>query len=591
MAEVIVEIPGESSSPTFELVDGEAVLVGREPDPARLAGAEAAAPARTMAVPAPSISANHVLIDRRAGTTTVVDLRSRNGTWLRLPAGDRVEVRSQQPLLLRLSSTAGGADPDPAPDDASWSGPDDYHRGIAASVVAWLERRHVPARVSAQRRKDGGDGRGAIPLANGFILSVVPHGTVDDSWEQLVETLWRYVNAQNLVYSNEEDARSEGLILASPAIRKAHRRVVDAAERGLRLLLVGPSGAGKDGLARCYHRHTGRTGLFVTKNCSMFTRDLLRVELFGAEQGAFTTAVRRIIGAVERAHGGTLFLDEIGDMALDVQAMLLTFLDRGEFERLGQDGPARRSDLRVVSATNQDLRAATERGDFRRDLWYRLAGCVVEVPPLRERPEDLEGYLRRSRGDRRGEPSEPGGLRRGGADADGRDERSVDLWDALAPGARAAVLAHPWQGNFRELASFVEQLPRPAAPPSPGSIDEATCAEALRHVALGLPAASPAPSVVDHGLDLDRLSGEAARAFVEDFTHPLASWDDVKTFLERYLKPLLFAQLSGATRLARLDDADIHAVAASVDADRGTAGKQLARYFERFVGRVRRAMP
>jgi sigma-54 specific flagellar transcriptional regulator A len=113
------------------------------------------------------------------------------------------------------------------------------------------------------------------------------------------------------------------------AIRTAHREVVEAAQRDAKtLLIMGPSGAGKEVLAEVFHRASGRSGPLITTNCSTFRKELLRSELFGAEPGSFTSATRRIVGAVERAQGGTLFLDEIGELPIDLQAMFLRFLDR-----------------------------------------------------------------------------------------------------------------------------------------------------------------------------------------------------------------------------------------------------------------------
>src|SRR5262249_22796063 len=153
---------------------------------------------------------------------------------------------------------------------------------------------------------------------------------------------------QNDLFVIERELRQEGIILASPVMRHVYRSVVEAARRGQRVLIMGPTGAGKEALARCYHKHSGRSGAFVARNCGMMSKDFLRAELFGAERGSFTGAVQRIIGAVERANAGTLFLDEIGELPADVQPMLLRFLDGGEYERLGQFGAVCHADVRIV---------------------------------------------------------------------------------------------------------------------------------------------------------------------------------------------------------------------------------------------------
>jgi DNA-binding NtrC family response regulator len=214
-----------------------------------------------------------------------------------------------------------------------------------------------------------------------------------------------------------------------------------------------------------------------------------------------------------------------------------------------------------VCATNKDLRAATLQGDFREDLWYRIAGQVVHVPPLRERPEDIEAFLRAHR------------IERG------------DAWTVLDAAARALVLAHGWNGNFRELMAFAVRIPRDAAP---GGIDAGACGTILDDIALAprsappASAAAPAPAAATPALDIARLAGEAFQQFTADYGQGLRRWDHVKEYVERYLKPLLFAELSGASKLARREDAVIPALASEIDADRGTVLKHLQRYFERF---------
>jgi DNA-binding NtrC family response regulator len=557
-SQLVIEVAGEPVK-LIDLGDDDAVLVGRAPDPDKL-GALNDGRIRSVTVPPPSVSANHLVVRRHGDVTLLVDTASRNGTWLHLPAGDRVEVRSTRPLQIRLAASPAPVETDQGPGEATWIDREDFHTGVIAAVRAWFDALGIAARVTASPadrplRDDRAAGR--LPLANGQRLEVVPTRTVDAAWNETLQALWRYVNSQNAIFSSEEETRDEGMILASPAIRHAHLQVVSAAQRGLRLLLIGPSGSGKDGLARCYHRHSRRAGAFIAKNCSMLSRDLLRAELFGAEKGAYTTAVQRVVGAVEACHGGTLFLDEIGEMSADVQPFLLKFLDRGEYERMGSYDTLRSADVRLVCATNKDLRAATLRGEFRADLWYRIAGQVVQVPSLRERPEDIEAFLRGQLLDRR-----------------------VDQWSALDGESRQLVLAHPWDGNFRELTTFAMRMPRDVGP---GSISPATCQGMLDEVALVPRAPSPPPRpAATPALDLARLAGDAARHFATDYGHDLQRWDDVKECVERYLKPLLFAELSGASALARREDATIPALADAVDADRGTVLKHLNRYFERF---------
>jgi transcriptional regulator with PAS, ATPase and Fis domain len=370
--------------------------------------------------------------------------------------------------------------------------------------------------------------------------------------------------AEALAESVRRWTRREGLVLASPAIRTAHGDVVDAAQADTRtLLLTGPTGAGKEMLAEVFHRHARSSGPFVAVNCALFSKELLRSELFGAEPGSFTGANRRIIGAVERAQGGTLFLDEIGDLPTQIQPMLLRFLDRREYENLGQYGKVQRADVRVVAATNRDLRESTREGTFRADLWYRLSVHVVDVPPLRERWDDVVAYLKSA------------------TMCDG----TSSLYDALSPTALDMLRGHPWEGNFRELVNFRERLPKSA---SPGGIHAAGCRRALEVGSLRpVPAtAVPASRTRSAAGNWVELMARAIHAFVEDHGREPENWDDQKEWNEKYLKPLIFHELSGATPARPLDPEALSTLASrcatSVQADRGTALKQLSRYFQRF---------
>ncbi len=554
---LMIDLPGGPTE-SLAIEAGETYLLGRDPDAEKL---EAPGRARAVVLRSPSVSANHFLVRSDGHQVTVTDAGSRNGTWLKLPPGEPIGVIAPT-VTVRLSpgSATHGDGVDSAPQTPRWTGSHDFHLGIADVVSAWLREKGVLARVATRtaRGENGNElwARGEIPLANGMRLEVSSVETDDGRWQTLLTSLWRWSTQMNALYREEEDSRNEGFILASPAIRRAHSLVTDAAKRGLRLLLLGPSGSGKDGLARAYHRHSARGGAFVAKNCSMFNRELLRSELFGAEQGAFTTAVRRIVGAVESANGGTLFLDEIGEMPLDVQPLLLTFLDRGEYERMG-GGPVRRADVQLVCATNKDLRTSTTAGEFREDLWYRIAGQVVEVPPLRERPEDVETYLRLHRM------------------PDGNDAHSI-----LSPAARARLLADPLPGNFRALANFVGKLPSQA---EPESVSAQTCDALLRDAR---PGHAPHPRVNETGGErrpgLAVLASAAAAAYEEDHAAVPGRWDEVKEYIERYLKPLLYAHLGGVANTAK-EQVSPGDVAQVLESDRGTAQKQLNRYFERFL--------
>lgn len=548
---------------TAELDERRALLIGRAPDPqaVRLAPDVSGRSIEAAPVDGASVSANHVIVWCEQGTACVRDMESRNGTWLRLPAAETLRVSGPE-VVLQLAQAAGGTAADDEPSAPTWTAGGDYAQGVADSIERWLEAHRIEAHATVVT--DPAESGGAptrIPLATGESLDITPRGTVNASWSRLLMQLWRWTARQNAVFKTEEETRREGMILASRPIRAAHREVVEAATRGAPcLLLTGPPGAGKEMLAEVFHRHSGRSGPFVAVNCALFTKELLRSELFGAEAGSFTGATRRIVGAVERAQGGTLFLDEIGELPGDVQPMLLRFLDRHEYERLGQYGKVQRADVRVVAATNRDLREATRTGQFRADLWWRISVYEVEVPPLRTRWDDVNAYLEAVRGD------------------DGRGS----LREMLAPEAIEILRTHPWEGNFRELRSVAERLSRA------GPIDVAACRRALDRSSLSRAPSRPSP-VPTESADWSALVSRAVQAFVEDHGREPNVWDDQKEWNEKYLKPILFFHLSGAaSHPPPTSDEALRSLASklavTVRADRGTAAKQLERYFERFRG-------
>jgi transcriptional regulator with GAF, ATPase, and Fis domain len=230
------------------------------------------------------------------------------------------------------------------------------------------------------------------------------------------------------------------------------------------VLVTGETGTGKELVAGLIHGLSPRAdGPFVKVNCAALPETLLESELFGHERGAFTGADRTRVGRFEQAHGGTIFLDEIGDMAAATQAKLLRVLQDREFFRLG-GAKAIRSDVRIVAATNQDLEREIRAGRFREDLFFRLNVIRIPMPPLRERPDDVEllaGHFAALFARELGRPIR-----------------------ALAPGAVARLRAHPWPGNVRELRNVLERavlladgerieaddvdLPEAPAPPGAG---------------------------------------------------------------------------------------------------------------------------
>jgi DNA-binding NtrC family response regulator len=216
-------------------------------------------------------------------------------------------------------------------------------------------------------------------------------------------------------------------------MRALLRELARVAKADAPVLLEGETGAGKEVVARHLHRSGPRAaGPFVAVNCGALPDELTEGLLFGHEQGAFTGAERARAGIFERAHGGVLFLDEVGELRPRAQAALLRVLEARRVTRLGATRE-RGFDLRLVSATNRDLGAMVAQGRFREDLFYRLHVIAVRVPPLRERPDDIEALARGFLAEAR---------------AGGRPAR-------LSQGALERLRRHPWPGNVRELCNVI----------------------------------------------------------------------------------------------------------------------------------------
>ena len=227
---------------------------------------------------------------------------------------------------------------------------------------------------------------------------------------------------------------NSNLVVASPVMMELLSRADRAAQGPIKVLITGESGVGKDLVARYIHDHSPRKAApFVAVNCAGLTETLLESELFGHVKGSFTGAFRDKRGKIQLAHRGTLFLDEVGEMSLRMQALLLRFLENGEIQAVGSDQPQTHVDVRVVAATNRNLVDLVAAGQFREDLYYRLCVIHLQVPPLRERPEDVQALIEHF-------------LARAG--------RKLTFTDA----ATRALLAYRWPGNVRELLNVIEQL-------------------------------------------------------------------------------------------------------------------------------------
>jgi DNA-binding NtrC family response regulator len=250
--------------------------------------------------------------------------------------------------------------------------------------------------------------------------------------------------------------RVPDLVGDSDAIREVSRLIHRLARVDSSVLIWGETGAGKEVVARALHEASPRRAAeLVVVDCGSLPATLIASILFGHEKGAFTGADQRRAGAFERAQGGTVLLDEIGELPLEVQPALLGVLERRAFTRVGGAQPIA-VDVRILAATHRDLRAEVNAGRFRADLYYRLAVARIVIPPLRERPEDIEPLARHFV----------------------QKLTGADDLGPLGP-ALAALRAHPWTGNVRELRNVVEAAlvmgeldlggARPAPPPIPAS--------------------------------------------------------------------------------------------------------------------------
>ncbi len=230
---------------------------------------------------------------------------------------------------------------------------------------------------------------------------------------------------------------SPAIIGCSPAMRQVAEMIRRFVRTDEPILITGESGTGKELAARSIHETSRRSnGPFVAVNCAAIPSNLVASELFGYEKGAFTGANARTKGQIEHANGGTLFLDEIGDMPVDLQGHLLRFLQEGHIVRVGGRETVA-VDVRIVAATNVRLRQAIAEGRFREDLYYRLNVLALHLPPLRERPEDIDLLARHF-------------LREAAADF-GREVLD------FSPEALDALRSHAWPGNVRELMSMVRR--------------------------------------------------------------------------------------------------------------------------------------
>ena len=233
-------------------------------------------------------------------------------------------------------------------------------------------------------------------------------------------------------------AHTEHIIGRSPQIERVRQLIEKVAPSDARVLITGENGTGKELVARWLHAKSQRAAApFVEVNCAAIPSELIESERFGHERGAFTSAIKQRRGKFEQANGGTLFMDEIGDMSLSAQAKVLRALQESKISRVGSDKDVE-VDVRVIAATNKNLREEIAKGNFREDLYHRIGVIIVKVPALRDHTEDIpllvEYFIRKICGEYRMSAKE------------------------IAPEAVEALQAMPWTGNIRELRNVVERL-------------------------------------------------------------------------------------------------------------------------------------
>ncbi|MCH8270623.1 MAG: sigma-54-dependent Fis family transcriptional regulator [Planctomycetes bacterium] len=340
---------------------------------------------------------------------------------------------------LRMSNSGGTAGVEGADDEVAVVAMDGANAGLVVLAAAKsLQRSAETVMVTAH---------GDVPTAR----SAFKHGVYDFIEKPLdLEVFRSLINrAAETVLLRHESGELEGLVqhegfegivAGSEPMRKILRAVRTVAPSNLPILVTGESGTGKELIAGALHKLSPRAGKrFVAINCASESENLLEDQLFGHVRGAFTGAEKDRQGLFEYADGGTIFMDEIGDMPLSMQAKLLRVIETGEVVRLGSNEP-RKTDVRLVSATNQDLKRMVADGRFREDLFFRVNGSHIHVPPLRERREDIPRIVRHAV-ERFAVQLMPG-------------EQPPDVTDA----AMMRLTSFGWPGNVRQLLNVVQNM-------------------------------------------------------------------------------------------------------------------------------------
>jgi PAS domain S-box-containing protein len=320
------------------------------------------------------------------------------------------------------------------------------------SAVAKLDEMKTGSISRFERTLVCGDGTtlpveiSASPVRHGYFQTVVRDISERKRSEAALAKAFKEIQAlkdilqtENIALRDEVDRTSmfEEIVGTSTALQGVLSRIAKVAPTDSTVFITGETGTGKELIARAVHKRSRRSGrAFVSVNCAALAPSLVSSELFGHEKGAFTGAEQRRLGRFELADGGTIFLDEVGELPPDTQVALLRVLQEREIERVGGAQPIH-IDVRVIAATNRDLKAATANGTFRLDLFYRLDVFPIEVPPLRERKDDilmlLEYFVKRY-------------ASRAGKNIRTIDKKTLDLFQS-----------YEWPGNIRELQNVIER--------------------------------------------------------------------------------------------------------------------------------------
>ncbi|HEY7286825.1 MAG TPA: sigma-54 dependent transcriptional regulator [Vicinamibacterales bacterium] len=327
-----------------------------------------------------------------------------------------------------------------------------------------LAEREAPDLVLLDVKMPGMDGIDVLERLRNLndqlpIVVISGHGTISTAVEATKKGAWDFIEkpfaSERILVSlrnalDQRQLRDENrslkkavevrhqMVGESPVLRQIMAAISRAAPTNATVLITGESGVGKELVARTIHRNSLRSReRFVQVNCAAIPEELIESELFGHEKGSFTGATEKQVGKFEQADKGTIFLDEVGDMSAKTQAKVLRVLQEGEVERLGSARTIK-VDVRVIAATNKNLEEEIEKGQFREDLYFRLAVIPIHVPPLRERPEDIPLLVRHY-------------MESFSRENNARQKR-------ITPPAMDVLQRYRWKGNIRELRNTIERL-------------------------------------------------------------------------------------------------------------------------------------